>query len=486
MEDHLFSLIHSLSSREKSYFKRYSKIHGDNPDRNYLHIYNYLEKQKVYDESKLKSHFKGKQFINYLSSEKNYLFEQVLNSLMNFHLSTTVRGKLARSVLHVDILMQRGFDNKALKILKHAKKLAYRYEEFTTIQLLIRFEEEIIFRHGVINFVEQLNELEKEREDCIAKVNNINKLRLLKAQARELQFIEKYYVQDPGKYPHIFNNRMLDREEQALSLVAKDYWYYIQEIRHYLLREFDKSFEWLEKYLQFYETYEYIFEPNKKLPLLSNYLYLASKIREIEKFDQALQKLEALKPVKGIDANYIDYIKFSRLLELCYKTGNTEKTASMLPEVEQFYREKGKFLGPTEMDYILILLIRGYITLDRFSQAQFWLNRWYETDDVEVSLNLIKLFSMIVYYELGYFSLLESECESAYKTLRKRQRLGKLENEFIRFFKKLARAPEDPGNQERFALFHQQLIKIGNDPKENMLFEYFDFNSWADRQRAKK
>ena len=294
MEDHLFDLIKSLSSREKSYFRRYSKIHGDNPDRNYLHIYNFMEKQKEYDETKLKSHFRGKPFIQYLSSEKNYLFEHLLNSLMNYHLNTTVRGKLARSVLHVDILMQRGFEKKALKILKQAKKLAYRYEEFTTIQLLIRFEEEILFSHGVINFVNRLNELEKEREDCIAKVNNINKLRILKAQARELQFIEQYYVKDPEKYPHIFDNPLLESETEALSLVAMDYWYYIREIRHYLLREFEQSFKWLEKYLEFFESHDYIFEPNKKLPLLSNYLYLACTIRKTEKFNQALVKLEAL------------------------------------------------------------------------------------------------------------------------------------------------------------------------------------------------
>jgi hypothetical protein len=479
MDDPLFSLIQSLSSREKSYFRRYSKIHGDNPDRNYLHIYNFLEKQKEFDETKLKAHFSDKPFVKYLSSEKNYLFEQILTSLMNYHLNTTVRGKLARSVIHVDILMQRGFDTKALKVLKQAKKLAYRYEEFTTIQLLIRFEEEIIFKHGAINFTNQLNELEQEREDCIAKVNNINKLRLLKAQARELQFIEQYYVKDPGKYPHIFNNPLLNKEEGALSLVAMDYWYYIQEIRHYLLRDFEKSFEWLEKYLAFFEAHTYIFEPNKKLPVLSNYLYLASKIKKVEKFNEALQKLEDLKQVKGIDNHYIDYIKYSRTLELHYITRSNENTAGMLTEVEDFYHSQKKHLGTTELDYIIILLIRACISLGQYQKAQQWLKRWYETDDVDVSLNLIKLFSMIIYYEMNYFTLLESECESAYKTLRKRKRFGKLENEFIRFFKKLSRDPKPSVTNSRFERFHHDIMAIKNDPDENLLFEYCDFTRWT-------
>ncbi len=484
MEDHVHALIHSLSSREKSYFKRYSRIHGDSPDRNYLHIYEFLEKQRDYDESKLKERFRDKSFVKYLSSEKNYLFEQLLNSLMNYHLNTTVRGKLARSVLHVDILMQRGFDGKARKILQHAKKLAYKYEEFTTIQILIRFEEEIIFKHGGMNFIDQLDELEKERETCIEKVNNINKLRLLKAQARELQFIEQYYVKDPGKYPHIFNNPMLDEESGALSVIAKDFWFYIREIRHYLLREFDESFRWLEKYLEFFEEHEYLFDVNKKLPLLSNYLYLASKTVQTGKFRAALVKLESLKKSKGADANYIDYIKYSRLLEMHYRGGDRGDIATLLPVVDAFYAQSGKSLGPTERDYIIILLVRSYIYLGMFQKAQQWINRWYEHDGVDVSLNLIKLLGMIVYFELGYHSLLESECESAYKILRKRDRYGKLESEFIRFFKYAVRSSGSSGFRDRFGKFHDTLVEIRKDPDQSMLFEYFDFTQWSSGKLA--
>lgn len=486
MKDTVYTLIQSLSSREKSYFKRYSKIHGDSDDRNYLHIYNYLEKQKSYDEVKLKSHFKGKQFANYLSSEKNYLLEQLLNSLMNFHMGTTVRGKLARSVVHIDILMQRGLDSKALKLLKQAKILAYKYEEFTTAQLLIRFEEEIIFKHGVIKYTDQLKELEKEREQCISRVNNINKLRIIKAQARELQFVEQYYVKDPENYPDLFNNPMLDNEENALSLIAKDYWHYIREIRHYLLREFDKSFECLEEYLDFFEKHEYLFGLNNKLPLLSNYLYLASKTKQTSKFHFALKKLEAIKSVKGIDERYIDYIKYSRLLELYYKTGDLKKTADLLPEIEEYFKKQATLLGPTEADYILILLIRAHIGLDRFSMAQYWINRWYEMDDVEVSFNLIKLFGMIIYYELGYFSLLESECDSAYKMLRKRKRFGLLEQEITAFFRKAARNPNHPEILSRIESLHDRLLQLRKNPEESMLFEYFDFCQWTAKKMGKK
>ncbi len=479
MEDQLHALIRSLSAREKSYFKRYSRIHGDNPDRNYLHIYEFLQKQADYDESRLKEHFKARPFVKYLSSEKNYLFDQLLNSLMNFHLNTSVRGKLARSVLHVDILMQRGFDKKARKILKHAKKLAYRYEEFTTIQILIRFEEEIIFKHGVINSVDELNVLEKEREECIARVNNINKLRILKAQARELQFIEQYYVKDPGKYPHIFDNPLLEEESQALSVIARDYWYYIREIRHYLLREFDKSFQWLEKYLAFFEAHEYLFDANKKLPLLSNYLYLASKTQQPEKFGAALEKLKALRSVHGIEGHYIDYIIFSRQLELYYRSGDRETTSSLLPGAEDFYGKYSVLLGPTERDYFIILLIRTCIYLGHYQKGQQWLNRWYESDGVEVSFSLIKLLGMMVYYELGHLSLVASECESAYKTLRKRNRLGTLENEFIRFFKYASQQEEGPGLRARLERFHNALLEIRGNPEQNMLFEYFDFSRWT-------
>ena len=484
MKDLFFDFVSSLTFREKAYFKRFSQTYSDNKNKNYLKIYAFLEKQKKYDENALKAFFEDETFIKYLSSEKHYLLEQLLNSLINFHFHTSPFRKLTKWILYINILSEKGFRKKAMKVLKQAKRLAYRHEEFTVILQLIQMEEEILFSHGILNFTTQLEKLKKEREEITRKIQNLNEFRLLKVQARELQFEDQPHVSNPEKYPHIFDNPFLEDESNINSLKARDVWYYIKSVAHYLIRDFKASQLCNRDNLLFFEKHDYLFNNNHKLPILSNYLYLSAKVKDEKSFYVALEKLKALELEKDIDAEYIGYIKYARLFELFYKTGNTEASRNILPEVETFLTENKTQLGSTEVDYLLILIIRACIETHQFSKAQQWLNVWYKSETVDVSLNIVKLFTMITYFELDFRPLLEYEISSTYKSLKKRKQLRKLERLFIRFFKKYIKDPSPEKTFNSLTLLKTNLLEIIQENNENVLFEQFDFSHWCDRKIA--
>ena len=69
----LFSLIKSLTKSEKRFFKLNSSLQSG--DKNYLKLFDYIEKQNSYNEEKLKNNFKGEKFILHLPSEKNHLYK---------------------------------------------------------------------------------------------------------------------------------------------------------------------------------------------------------------------------------------------------------------------------------------------------------------------------------------------------------------------------------------------------------------------------
>ena len=482
MSDLTFDFVSSLTFREKAYFKRFSQTYSTKENKNYLKIYKFLEKQKNYDEKALKEFFADENFVNYLSSEKHYLLEQLLNSLINFHFGSSTYRKLIKWILYINILSERGFRKKAMKVLKQAKSLAYYYEEFTVILQLIQMEEEILFSHGILNFTAQLEKLKLEREEITRKIQNLNELRLLKVQARELQFEKMPHVSDPEKYPHVFANPFFKNKKNINSLKAQDLWFYIKSTKHYLVREFKESQQSNRDHLDFFEQHEYLFSYNHKLPLLSNYLYLSAKVKDEESFDIALKKLTELEGKKGIDSAYIGYIKYARTFELYYKTENNTKTKELIPEVGAYLEKNKAQLGSTEVDYLLILIIRACIETQQYSKAQQWLNLWYKTETLEVSLNIIKLFTMITYYELGYLPLLQYEINSTYKTLKKRKKLNKLERFFIRFFKKFIKDPNLKRNQKSLLLLKNSLAELKQDPHENILFEQFDFLKWCDQK----
>jgi hypothetical protein len=482
MADLTFDFVSSLTFREKAYFKRFSQTYSDKENKNYLKIYSFLEKQKKYDEKALKEFFADEKFIKYLSSEKHYLLEQLLNSLINFHFGTSTYRKLIKWILYINILSEKGFRKKAMKVLKQAKSLAYHNEEFTIIFQLIQMEEEILFSHGILNFTAQLETLKKEREDITTKINNLNELRLLRVQTRELQFEDNPHISNPEKHPRVFANPFLEDKKNINSLKAKDLWFYIQSTKLYLIRDFKKSQISNRDHLAFFEKHEYLFSYNHKLPLLSNYLYLSAKVKDEKSFYEVLEKLTDLEGKKGIDTDYLNYIKYARIFELYYKTENKKATKALIPEVGQYLDKSKDQLGSTEVDYILILMIRACIETFQFSKAQQWLNLWYKTETLDVSFSIIKLFTMITYYELGYLPLLQYEINSAYKILKKRKKLHKLERLFIRFFKKYIKDPNIKKNQKALLSLKNALTELHDDPNENILFEQFDFLKWCERK----
>ncbi len=480
MSDVIYDFVRSLTLREKAYFKRYSQLHSRSENKNYLKIYKYLEKQKKYDEVKLKKHFEDETFIKYLSSEKHYLLEQILNSLINFHANTSNNRKLLKLILYINILSEKGFKKKATKTIRQAKTLAYRYEEFTIILQLIKMEEEILFSHGILNYVQQLRTLKEEREEITEKIQNLNELKLLKAQARELQYEFMPHVNDPSKHSHILDNSLLKDKVKVKSLKGQEIWHYIKCIGHYLVRDFEKSQKEYQDYLHFYEEHEFLFSKNQKLPVLSNYMYLSAKIKDEQHFMIGHQKLIKLLGEKDIDASYIYYIKYARILEFYHKTGKHSATEAILSEISDYIEKNSEKFGSTEIDHIIILLIRAGIETKQFTKAQQWINLWYKKVEIEVSLNIIKLFAMITYYELGFNSLLSHEVNSTYKILKNRKKLTKLEQSFIRFFKKILNSPNK--NQSALINLSKTLSEIEEDSTQNILFEQFNFQSWCKEQ----
>jgi hypothetical protein len=343
-------------------------------------------------------------------------------------------------------------------------------------------EEEILFSHGILNYVSQLETLKEEREEITKKIQNLNELRLLKAQARELQYEFMPHVSDPSIYPHIFENPLLTNIDLIKSLKAQEIWHYINCILYYLIRDFEKSQQHYIYYLAFFEKNEYLFGKNQKLPVLSNYMYLSAKIKDEAHFMIGHQKLIELLGQKDIDAPYIYYIKYARFLELHHKANNQSAAKTLLPEISDYIEKNSGKFGSTEIDHIIVLLIRAGIETKQFKKAQQWVNLWYKKVTIEVSLNIVKLFSMIIYYELKYATLLAHEVSSTYKILKSRKKITKLEQCFIRFFKKSLHNPNASKNQKALKALSKNLLEIQNNPSHNILFEQFNFLKWCENQ----
>ena len=67
----LFFLIKSLTKAEKRYFKVFAS--AANSNKNYILLFDYLDRQQSYDEKDLKAHFRDMAFSRQLHVTKIYL-----------------------------------------------------------------------------------------------------------------------------------------------------------------------------------------------------------------------------------------------------------------------------------------------------------------------------------------------------------------------------------------------------------------------------
>src|SRR5438105_3470146 len=106
--DHLFSLITSLSPSEKRYFSIYAARHTVGKQNNSARMFKKLEALKVYDEKKFLEKNKKEGFARHYRFNKHFLYKLILQSLHAFHAGKTGEAEVREQLHYIDILTEKG------------------------------------------------------------------------------------------------------------------------------------------------------------------------------------------------------------------------------------------------------------------------------------------------------------------------------------------------------------------------------------------
>lgn len=124
----LHELIRSMTPSEKGYFKKYTSKHiiGDSND--YMILFETLDGMGVYDDEVLNRKQAVKSFTKHLPGVKNYLYNQILESLRSYHSGKNLSQKIQERLFEVRLLSERGLYEQAEKICKKAVEQAREIE----------------------------------------------------------------------------------------------------------------------------------------------------------------------------------------------------------------------------------------------------------------------------------------------------------------------------------------------------------------------
>ena len=138
----LFDLIKSMTRSEKRYFKLSAS--PQKGEKNYLRLFDAIDRQKSYDEEAIKRTFQGEAFVKQLHVAKNYLFKLILRSLRAYRAESSVDAQIECLLQDARILHDKGLGRLCAASLKRARGLAEEYERDIALLEIIRMEDACI------------------------------------------------------------------------------------------------------------------------------------------------------------------------------------------------------------------------------------------------------------------------------------------------------------------------------------------------------
>lgn len=485
----LFDLIRTLTKSEKRFFKLQSSLQSG--DKNYVRIFDIIEKMSGYDEDFLKKTFKGETFIKHLPSEKNHLYKLILKSLRSYYGETSVASSLKQEIKNIEILYNKGLFAECTKFLERSKKTAVRYEKFYYLFELISWEKTLLeesFENGQFG---DLDSLIREEQAVLDKLQNLTAYHVLYSKIN--------FVFRSGGYSRSAENTEIINEIEehplikgkntALSQRAASICYYTQGFCNVAK---GNTLVALENYLKVKQILDNHTE--LRTDLAQRYIRTLSQILqcclELQQTDNAaihLEQLQQLPELDGFDtpdsiARIQMEIVLSNLKMYIYRADFKEGAdvmSAVLNEITTHESHLNKEIA-LRMYYYTAYLHFG---AGQYAKALQWLNKVINDNENDLRQDLYgyaRLFNIVVHYELGNSDLLEYTIKSTSRYLQKRMRDFDIEKLILDQFKKLIRQQRSNERKDQLLEFKKKLNELAVQEECKALLRYFDFIGWIE------
>ena len=491
--DHLFRLIKSLTTAEKRYFKLFAARHTIGDKNEYVHLFDAIDKQGEYDESKLIRTFKNSTFGNAPAIAKNRLYETILKSLHAYHAESSVDVELQRLLHFTEILFKKSLYDDSRKILNRARKLAIRHEKHFTLLEIHKWDKRLIEKDSYANVnMDEIAHMHKVDHELLGKLNNFFDFWYIKSQLF-LILNKKGKVRDDSelsKFKKIIDTTLLKNEGKALSYETRYLYYHIYSAYYFGIGDYENSYTYISKHLELIEKNEELFgeEPNKYFAVLSNMIYLCTQLRKFEEIPIYLNKLKeiprsnAKKMTEDLDIKLFSST-YSAELSLYIQTGAFENALNVVGEIEAGLKKYKNKISKIRIAYFYFNISIVYFALGEYSLALKWINLLLNDSDIDSSQDIHcigRIFNLIIHLEIGNNDLIPYTFRATQRYLSKRKRIYRFESVFLNFINKLSKADSQGDIKSTFHSLRPELQSLLKDPFEKSVFEYFDFITWVE------
>jgi hypothetical protein len=394
----LHQLIHSLTKSEKRYFTLFAKRHVIAGENKYIQLFNEIEKQKTYNEYKIKQLLNNEKTYANLSVEKGYLKELILKSLKHFHEKNFIDSILYDRLIQIEILYEKGLFEMGYELINKSIKLAEEYEKFLIHTQLLNWK---------INYAIKLNTFESifpDSNTASKKISLFLESLTYKQGFHEL-FLMANKAEEAKKSKQIKETiaklKPLAMVEEPKSNLGAYYYFatlsfiaVLENDTKNMILYFEKGIDLFKKNLLFCKE-----EPNLYLNSANNYIFsliLGDELNKAETEIDVLQKTtNALELTIQQKARTFINVSDNRLLILS-KQNKWDIANEATKEIEKDLLLYDKYLDLPRKTYLYFSFTSIHFFSKNFKPANKFLNKIFKSkDDKETDPSLIALAMII-------------------------------------------------------------------------------------------
>jgi hypothetical protein len=481
-----FVIIKNLSMSEKRYFKIFSERHTIGEQNKYVTLFDELDKAEEENDVDLKKQLK-KAGINpdFISADKNYLYQLILRSLNVFHDSKTYNLEIKQTLSSIEILFHKGLYHESLKLVAKAEELAKECENF---QLMIDI---LIWKKKCSGYslgLKKAAEVNQEIDEYILLLNNFKRITDLYYESNLIQADNEKQSKTEvvKKLKAILNQPELKSEKNALSFSAKIFYYLIYSNYYYSVDDKQKEYDNLQKLvdiLNLSKTYSI------ENPL--DYVSIYNRLLSIKKFFPKSTFFEDIKILqefpkkinirKEVIAERVFIHTNTHELEYYLINNDFQAALNKIKDIEKEISKLNLDIEPYHIIYFYYLHAITLIYVGQFHKALKFVNKTLNEFTFEARPQVylrIEVLNIITHYELKNYSLVSSLSKQVLRKNKSNNILSSFEEKILNTLFKITNAkhltPKEETNFMQSLVNHLNEIKQSNQQSLSLLNENYE------------
>ncbi len=488
----LHDLIKSLTSAEKRYFKLYSERHHTKEKKNYIQLFNKIDKQAIYNEELILNSFEDQTFVKHFSIAKNRLYNQILRSLDAFHASKSTEAELNQNLHYAEILYQKALYGQCERVLNTAQKLAVKHEKWGPLIQIIRRQKRLAENdHYEKNKGVDIEALFQLEQDTLKKINAESELWFAKSKVF-LKLFQKGQVRDKSEATSLAKEvaEIVKNSASAPSFEAAYLANHTESVYFFSLGDYSKSYEALKKNKALIEENLEVIkdEPGIYIAVLTNLVYVTAKLNKFEEVDLYLRQSRNLPATltqqltEDLELRIFTNT-YSLELAICNILGNVSRGIPLCVEIEEILPKWEPRLSDVRRASFYHSISTMFFVGADFKKALLWNNALLNSvpiDTTEDQFCFAQMFHLLIHLEMENYDVIPYTLKSLKRHLDTRKRQFKFEKIFMEFMKNVSKSAGDKSEMRFIQEFSAALSVLEKDPFEKTVFEYFDFQAWAE------